>query len=67
MSYRPDPVPSILASITNLKAELHAIEMTVHNHLIPQADRISELENLTNPYSGSGQAICNHYEEDDYE
>jgi hypothetical protein len=67
MNLSPDPVPSILASISNLKADLYAIEIAVHGYLIPQADRISELENLVNPYSSSGQAICNYYKEDDHE
>jgi hypothetical protein len=62
VNYRPDPVPGILASITNLEAHLHELKVTVNNLLIPQADRISELEVWSDPYSRSGQAICNYYD-----
>jgi hypothetical protein len=67
MNYRADLVPHILDSITDLEARLHELRMTVHNLLIPQADRISELESMADPYSRSGQAICNYYAEEEYE
>jgi hypothetical protein len=67
MNYRADPIPYILASITDLEARLHELRMTVHNLLIPQEDRISELESMADPYSRSGQAIGNYYAEEEYE
>jgi hypothetical protein len=67
MHYQLDPVHKVLAKITSLEASLDELKTTVHNVLIPQADRIFELESMANPYSTSGQAICDSYGEDDYE
>jgi hypothetical protein len=69
MNYRPDPVPHILDNITTLEARqnelavtLTELKMTINHLLIPQADRISELESWSDPYARSGQALCNYYD-----
>jgi hypothetical protein len=67
MSQYPDPIVAVLDSITSIEACVQELKMTVHELLIPQADRISELENMVNPFSDSGEAICNWSMEDDYE
>ncbi len=67
MHHQSDPVHTVLAKIANLEASLDELKATVHNVLIPQADRIFELESMANPYSASGQAICDFYVEDGYE
>lgn len=67
MNHRPDLVPYLLTSITDLEDRLHELKMAVYNVLIPQADRIAELESMADPYSRSGNAICNYYAEEDYE
>jgi hypothetical protein len=62
VNYRPDPLPGILDSIISLEASLQELKMTVNHLLIPQADRISELESWSDPYARSGQALCNYYD-----
>jgi hypothetical protein len=47
-----------------LKRELNDLETLIHQVIISQADQIKELESLVNPYSDSGTAVCNFYQED---
>jgi hypothetical protein len=67
MSQYPDPMIAVLDSITSIEARVQELKMTVHELLIPQSDRILELESMVNPFSDSGEAICNWSMEDDYE
>jgi hypothetical protein len=67
MNYHPDLIPAILASINSIEVRVDELKMTIYDLLIPQADKISELENMVNPYSTSGKAICNYPIEEDYE
>jgi hypothetical protein len=67
MINRSDVVPSILSRIANLETLLYELKWSVNNLLIPQSDRISELESMANPYSESGRAIGDYCTEDDYE
>jgi hypothetical protein len=62
MNYQSDPLPGILSTIASLTQRLHELESLVHSLLSSQADRISELESHSDPYSQSGQAICNYYD-----
>jgi hypothetical protein len=67
MNYHPDPIPAILASIDSIEVRVGELKMTIYDLLIPQTDKISELENMVNPYSTSGEAICNYPIDEDYE
>jgi hypothetical protein len=67
MNYHSDPIPAILADINGIEVRVNELKMTIYDLLIPQADKISELENTVNPYSTSGEAICNYPIEKDYE
>jgi hypothetical protein len=58
---------SLLARLNRIENRVDELEIATHNHLIPQDDKIFELENMVNPYSSSGQAICNYFMEDDDE
>jgi hypothetical protein len=52
-------VAQMLCMIDDIKYQLQELEMTVHNTLAFQSDKISELESLANPFTDEGQAICN--------
>jgi hypothetical protein len=47
-----------------LKKELNDLESEIHRVIGSQANQIRELESLVNPYSDSGTAVCNFYQED---
>jgi hypothetical protein len=67
MNDHSDPILAILTSINSIEVRIDDLKMTIHDLLIPQFDRITELENMANPYSNSGQAVCNYPMEEDYE
>lgn len=54
-----DSVPNILKRLNAVKKEISQIEVTVHSVVTAQADRITELECSTNPFSDCGEAFCN--------
>ncbi len=54
----------LVEQVEILKHDLKRLEDLIHQVVVPQADKIEELENLVDPYCNTGYSICNsHWQE----
>ena len=70
MSKAPHTLSEIMEKISYLKAEISKLESVVSGVVLSQSDKISDLESRVDPYSNSGEAICNFWNtnwEDNYD
>ncbi len=61
MSKTLHTLSEIMEKISYLKAEISKLESVVSGVVLKQAEKISELESWVDPYSDSGEAICNFW------
>ena len=54
----------LVEQVEILKHDLKRLEDLIHQVVVPQADKIEELENLVYPCCTAGYSICNsHWQE----
>lgn len=52
----------IILRLSYLKAEVSELDAVISSVVLRQAEKISELESWIDPFSSSGDAICNFFE-----
>jgi hypothetical protein len=65
MALHNNSIDGIVREIAQMKDRLIELETSIHITLNFQADKITELESLVNPFSSEGTAICNINVEND--
>jgi hypothetical protein len=60
-----ETIATVFARIESIEISLRDLKSSLSSFINYQSDRIGELESRVDPYSTSGQAICNYYEDMD--